>query len=147
MKAYWKWILGILIALAVIAAIPLGMHYLINNGYIAAPAMYAWHYRPSGPAFDKPYDFDGWDNPRGFEGNRGWGQRGPWDHHGWYFGFFGPFAFLGGLIKLSVFFGLLYGAYWLGRRNARIALDPPPASGRGAAPNSAKKRGRNAAKG
>ncbi len=137
MKTYWKWVLGILIALAVIVAIPLGMHYLINNGCIAAPAVYAWHYRPTGPAFDKPYGFDGWDNPRGFEGNRGWESR-VWDHHGRGFGFFGPFVFFGGLLKLFIFGGLLYGAYWLGRRNARITLDPAPAA--------ASKRGGRAAK-
>ena len=64
MKTYWKWILGILIALAVIVAIPLGMHLLMNNRYIAAPAMYAWQHAPTGPAFDMPYGFDGRDGPR-----------------------------------------------------------------------------------
>ena len=135
MKTYWKWILGILIALAVIVAIPLGMHYLINNGYIAAPAMYTWHHGPTGSAFDKPNGFDGWDGTRGFDGQRGW------NHHGRGFGFFGPFVFFGGLLKLAIFGGLLYGAYWLGRRNARIALDPAPA-----APVPAPKRGGRAAK-
>lgn len=133
MKTYWKWILGILIALAVIVAIPLGMHILMNNGYIAAPAMYAWQHGPTGPAFDMPYGFDGGDGPRGFENHRGW------DRHGRGFGFFGPLMFLGGLLKLAIFFGLLYGAYWLGKRNARIVLDPVPTA-------PAPKRGGRAAK-
>ena len=135
MKTYWKWILGILIALAVLVAIPLGMHFLMNNGYIATPAMYAFHHGPTGPAFDKPYGFGGGDGPRGFDNPRGW------DHHGRGFGFFGPFMFIGGLLKLVVFVGLLYGAYWLGKRNARIALDPAPT-----APVPAPKRGGRAAK-
>lgn len=134
MKTYWKWILGILIVLAVLVAIPLGMRFLMNNGYIS-PAMYAWHQGPTGPAFDKPFGFDGGDGPRGFDNHRGW------DHHGRGFGFFGPFMFLGGLLKLAVFFGLLYGAYWLGRRNARLALDPAPV-----APVPALKRGGRSAK-
>ncbi len=40
---------------------------------------------------------------------------------------FGGFFLLGGLVKLVLFLGVIYGAYWLGRRNARIALDPKPA--------------------
>ena len=146
MTTYWKWILGILIVLAVIVAIPLGVHYLINNGYISGPMMYTWHRGPAGSAFDKPYRFDDWEGPRGFDGYRGW------DHHGYMPGFFGPFAFFGGLLKLVIFGGLLYGAYWLGRRNARIALDPstlPSVAGQRpspAAPASAPKRGGKAAK-
>ncbi|HEY6071893.1 MAG TPA: hypothetical protein VIV15_00520, partial [Anaerolineales bacterium] len=40
---------------------------------------------------------------------------------------FGGLFFLGGLGWLArlAFFGLLlYGAYWLGRRNARVVVDP-----------------------
>ena len=51
MTTLWKWILGIVVVLAVIVAVPLGMHLLVNNGYIAAPAMYAFHHGPVGPAF------------------------------------------------------------------------------------------------
>ena len=134
MKTSLKWILGIVIALAVIVAIPLGMRYLIGNGYIAGPMMYTWHRGP-GFDFDKPDQFDNWGGPRGFDGYRGW------NHHGYMLGFFGPLAFFGGLLKLAIFAGLLYGAYWLGKRNARIALDPSPA-----APAPAPKRGGKAAK-
>ena len=135
MTTLWKWILGIVVVLAVIVAVPLGMHLLVNNGYIAAPAMYAFHHGPVDPAFDMPYRFDDGKGPGGFE------PRGGWMHYGRGFGFFGPLMFFGGLLKLAVFFGLLYGAYWLGRRNARIALDPAPA-----APAPAPKRGGRAAK-
>jgi len=135
MKTYWKWILGILIVLAVLVAIPLGMHFLMNKGYISIPPMYAFHHGPTGPAFDKPFGFDGEDGARGFDNHRGW------DHHGHGFGFFGPLIFLGGLLKLAVFFGLLYGAYWLGKRNARLALDPAPVT-----PAPAPKRSGKAAK-
>jgi len=43
---------------------------------------------------------------------------------------FGHFFFPGGLVKLIFFGALLYGAYWLGKRNARVVFDPttnPPA--------------------
>lgn len=123
MKTYWKWILGILIVAAVIVAIPLGMHYLMNKGIISNPAVFVLHRNPTGPAFDRQKNFDGWNGPRGFYDNRG-----GWDRHGRGFGFFGPLMFLGGLLKLAVFGGLLYGAYWLGRRNARLTLNPAPAA-------------------
>jgi hypothetical protein len=51
--------------------------------------------------------------------------RGPMGMRG-DFGFFGPFAFFGGLAKLIFFGALLYGAYWLGTRNARIVMNPAP---------------------
>ena len=127
MKTIWKWVLGILIALIVIAAILLGMRALVDNGYIAGPGMYAWH---RGYGFDKSYGFDEWDRPARFDCPRGW----DYPHGGMVF--FSPFFFLHGLLKLAVFAGLLYGAYWLGTRNARITLDsapatPPPAPKRG----------------
>jgi hypothetical protein len=40
--------------------------------------------------------------------------------------FGGGFALFGGLVRLAFFGLVLYGVYWLGRRNARIALDPKP---------------------
>jgi len=120
MKTYWKWIFGLVIFLAVIAAIPLGMRYMIGNGYITGPSIYAWRQAPTVTDFDRPYKYDGWNDPHGFY------SRNDRDPHGRGLGFFGPFIFFGGLLKLVIFGGLLYGAYWLGRRNARIALDPVP---------------------
>jgi hypothetical protein len=43
--------------------------------------------------------------------------------HGRGFGPWGAFSFFGGLVKLAFFGALLYGAYWLGKRNARVVLD------------------------
>jgi hypothetical protein len=140
MKTYWKWILGILIVLAVLIAIPLGMHFLINRGYIKPPMVFAFHQRPAGPNFDKQNGFNDWNGPRGFGDNGGWSNRGE-GHRGRGFGFFGPLMFIGGLLKLAVFGGLLYGAYWLGKRNARITLDAAPA-----ALSPSPKRGTRAAK-
>jgi hypothetical protein len=142
MKTHWKWILGSLVILAVIIAIPLGMHYLMGNG-IAGPGMYTHHHSWMSPAFDKPFGFCGWDDPRGFDVHHGWNRPG----HG--------FSFFGGLLKLAVFFGLLYGAYWLGKRNARITLDPspiPPAVGQTPAPkappaSASKRSGKTSRKG
>ncbi len=119
MSRTWKWILGIVIALAVIGAL----------GALA----YAWHVRTTTFASDRVSPFDrGWDGftPRGewqhpLPDRRG-GRGFPMSRHG--FVPFGGLFLLGGLVKLTVFFGLLYGAYWLGRRNARIALDPAPAA-------------------
>ncbi|MFZ5903097.1 MAG: hypothetical protein ACOYZ8_06075 [Chloroflexota bacterium] len=125
MSRTWKWILGIVIALVVIGAL--------------AAAAYAWHVRTNAFTWDRSAPFDrGWDGftPRGewqhpmldMRGSRGF----PLSRHG--FVPFGGFFLLGGLVKLAVFFGLLYGAYWLGRRNARIALDPSTGSGQRPAP-------------
>jgi hypothetical protein len=64
-----------------------------------------------------------WDNPmpRDFDGGRHGPMMGP---RGGRFGLFGPFLFLGWLARLAFFGALLYGAYWLGKRNARVVLDP-----------------------
>jgi len=98
MTTLWKWILGIVVVLAVIVAVPLGMHLLVNNGYIAAPAMYAFHHGSVDPAFDMPYRFDDGKGPGGFE------PRGGWMHYGRGFGFFGPLMFFGGLILCVIGF-------------------------------------------
>ena len=117
MKTYWKWIIGIIIALAVIVAAMFGMRYLVSNGTITLPAnLNAWRGPMMGRGFEGPRAFDG----RGFNGYRGGPMMGG---RGIGFGHFGPLIFLGGLLRLVFFGALLYGAYWLGRRNARIAID------------------------
>ncbi len=129
MSKTWKWILGVALVLVLVAAM-----FAIG---------YTWQARMA-------YGWSGaWDHPM-MRGD--WYQRGAWDHpmtrgdwyprdawkrpmmggapysmHGWYTPF-GGFFLLGGLVKFALFIGLLYGAYWLGRRNARIALDPHPAA-------------------
>ena len=108
MKNAWKWILGIVLVLVILAAL-----FFLRSAFETR--------------FTRGFDERG---PRVME--RGWvhpnlerGFRGPMGVRG-RFGFFGPFAFLGGLVKLAFFGALLYGAYWLGRRNARVVLEPVP---------------------
>lgn len=110
MNRFWKWtlgILGILIVLAILA-IPFALHH--RFGFSAARGFDNWH----GPMLRDHHGF-GFDR---FHGPMMHGRG------------FGHFFFLGGLVKLIFFGALLYGAYWLGRRNARVVLDPttsPPA--------------------
>jgi hypothetical protein len=116
MKNFWKWLLGILIVLALLS-IPFALHYTFGNSF---PRGFGMRFQMMGDGgWNHPGLQDmhrGLDNPHGFNG--GFGMHG--------FGFFGPIIFLGGLVKLFLFGALLYAAYWLGRRNARLALDPAP---------------------
>jgi hypothetical protein len=127
MKSIWKWILGILIVL-VLLAIPFALHYTFGNDFTRGFDM---RFQMMGDGdWNHPGLRDmprGWDNPRSF--NRGFGMHG--------FGFVGPFMFLGGAVKLFFFGMLLYGAYWLGRRNARLAFDPAPAPAGSVTPDDA----------
>jgi hypothetical protein len=111
MKNAWKWILGIMLVLVILAA-PLWLR--------ALPGMrFTRGFDERGPMM---MERQGWTHPdldRGFRGPMRMHMRGD-------FGFFGPFALLGGLVKLALFGSLLYGAYWLGRRNARLVLEPAP---------------------
>lgn len=68
-----------------------------------------------------------WTSHSGFMMARGWHDSPMMMGRGGFSPFFGPFAVLGGLVKLAFFGALLYGAYWLGKRNARVVLDSPPA--------------------
>jgi hypothetical protein len=113
MKNIWKWILGILVVLAIVA-VPFVLHYTL--GYNFGPGL-ARNFNGQGPMMSQ----NGWNGPGmrqefdGFRGGPMGGRRGG-------FGFFGPLVFLGGLVKLAFFGALLYGAYWLGKRNARLVL-------------------------
>jgi hypothetical protein len=113
MSKTWKWILGILLVLVLIGVM-FGIGYMWQSHRAIGWAM--------------PFDRDG-NGPM----HRQWNQQipGQWDRPMMgrsSFIPFGGFSLLGGLVKLVLFLGLLYGAYWLGRRNARIALDPKPAA-------------------
>jgi hypothetical protein len=107
LNRFWKWtlaILGILIALAIVA-IPFAMHSVFG--------------------FSMARGFDGWNGPM-MRDHHGLGFdrfHGPL-MYGRGFGPWGAFSFFGGLVKLAFFGALLYGAYWLGKRNARVVLDP-----------------------
>lgn len=116
MKNIWKWILGILVVLAIVA-VPFVLHYtlgynfgpgMMRNFNGQGPMMNGWNGRAPGQEFN------------GFRGGPMMGGR----RSG--FGFFGPLVFLGGLVRLAFFGFLLYGAYWLGKRNMRVVLSPAP---------------------
>ena len=141
MKNIWKWILGIVLVLAILAvpfALHYGLGYRLGFDHIRGPMMGGE--RVLGNPL--PRGFDDWHHGPMMMGRGG-------------FGLFGPFLFLGGLVKLAFFGTLLYGAYWLGRRNARMTLDPSTSSGQRPAPakpvpavepDAAPKRGRKVAK-
>jgi hypothetical protein len=108
MNRFWKWtlgILGILILLTVIA-IPFALHH--RFGFNMARGFEGGH----GPMLQNHHGF-GFDRFHGpMMVGRGFG-------HG-----HGIFFLFGGLLKLAFLAALLYGAYWLGKRNARVVLDP-----------------------
>jgi hypothetical protein len=108
MSKTWKWILGILLVLVLIGAMfTIGLMWQTHQA----------------TGWNMPLDRD-WNSPM----QRQWNEQTPgqWDHpmmNRRSFPPFGGFFLLGGLVKLVLFFGVLYGAYWLGRRNARVTLD------------------------
>ena len=115
MSKTWKWILGIVLVLALVSAM------------FAIGFMWQSH-MSTGLGRTMPFE-QNWNSPM----QRGdWNQQNPGNQRNHPmmnsrgFAPFGGFAVLGGLVRLALFFGLLYGAYWLGRRNARITLDPKP---------------------
>jgi hypothetical protein len=106
-----KWILGIVLVLVLVGA-------MFAVGF-------AWRTHTTG-GWMMPYGYErNWNNPMMERGFNNWQHPMMTDR-----GFlpFSGFFFLGGLLKWVLFFGLLYGAYWLGRRNARFTVDPRPAS-------------------
>jgi len=82
--------------------------------------------------FYRARGFDGWHGPM-MQNHHGFGFdrfHGPMMQSRGFGHLGGIFFFLGGLLKLAFFGALLYGAYWLGKRNARVVLDAatsPPA--------------------
>ena len=101
MKNIWKWVLGILVVLVIVAVVG------------AAAFMWRGHMNV---AFSS-----GRGMPFGFNQGQDPMMRGG-------FGLFGGLFALGGLLKLAFFGALLYGAYWLGKRNTRVVMDTPPAA-------------------
>jgi len=118
MSKTWKWILGILLGLVLIAVL-FSIGFMWQSRYVTG--------------WNMPFE-RGWDSSWNSPMQRQWDPQvpGQWvhpmmmDRRG--FSPFGGFFLLGGLLKWVLFFGLLYGAYWLGRRNARLAIDPAPAA-------------------
>lgn len=127
MSKTWKWILGIVLVLVLVSAMFV-VGYAWRTHAVGGWMMPYGYTPPAGTSQDKPFDRE-WNSPM----QRNWDSRMPdrWSHpmmttHR--FTPFGGFFLLGGLVKFALFFGLLYGAYWLGRRNARFTVDPRPAS-------------------
>ncbi|MGC1375056.1 MAG: zinc ribbon domain-containing protein [Anaerolineales bacterium] len=130
MKSIWKWILGIVVVLALAAGL-VGLGFVMYNRMsvrmaqrVAAPNAQTWN----GPMNRVPYGR----TPPGMMpmmGNRGFGRG---------FGPFSPgFMFLGlvgRLIPIALLILLLYIAYQFGKRNqpvsAAAAPAPPAASAR-----------------
>ncbi len=137
MKTLWKWIIGILIVLLVVGALAAAFFVWRNHPALAFGPRLGERFNPPNSQ-DLPNAPTNPNMPRNFgyghgpmDGDRGWrppmfGQRG----FGFlpFFPFFGGFFLFGGLVKLVIFGLLLYGAYWLGRRNARLVVDPKPAA-------------------
>jgi uncharacterized membrane protein len=126
MKNIWKWILGILAVLVVLALLA-GAAFFFRNRMMAGGFGPGYAFRqqqqqPNGNVQPNAPNFGRYGNGYS-DGLRGPMMGGRGFHH-----FGGGFMFIGGFFQLVVFGLLLYGAYWLGRRNARIALDPKPAA-------------------
>ncbi|MGE5250002.1 MAG: hypothetical protein ACM3QS_07270 [Bacteroidota bacterium] len=121
MKTIWKWILGILLVVLVVGAL--------------AAAAFMWRGRMASVSYRSiPFERQ-WENgPRMRRPEFGWQTR-PLMRAGGGIRPLRGFLVLGnGLLCLLVLGALLYGAYWLGRRNARVVIEakspaaPPPAA-------------------
>jgi hypothetical protein len=133
MNKVWKWILGILLALVVVAALAGLVLLWMHHPALMAFGPRAMHPGPSTVPF-------GSSGPRVFQGDHG-----PQMHGRHFFPFFGGLLLLAGLVKLAFFGALLYGAYWLGRRNARLVMDPSTPAAPAVKPDQAPKSGRKVA--
>lgn len=121
MKTVWKWILAILVLILVVGAFGTAAYFWSTHRGLAfannMPSRQGWNGGPmmrgdgsqAGPMM-RGYDFR-WQSGPMMRGGRGFG------------GFF-MLGGLGWLVRLAFFGLLLYGAYWLGRRNARVVVDP-----------------------
>lgn len=137
MSKFWKWFLGIVLGLALFASgVFVGSMMQAHMAFAGDSRMVIVGDRPMGHAGE---DEDGsvqigpaGEMPEGgvvqfgvveSYGPRGHGHgfkgRDDFEHGGLLF-------LVGGLLHLALFLGLIYGAYRLGRRNARIVLDPEP---------------------
>ena len=157
MKKAWKWILGIIIVLVVVAAliaVPFVMrNYMATNFSFRATQQTAPGATPQAPGAN-PQAPNGFRGPMMRGNNNGQqgqfpggfdGRRGPMMGSGRGFSYFGGFApfgfgfmFLGGLLRLIplLLLGLLlYGVYQLGKRaGVRSTYVPTPVSPQPAPP-------------
>ncbi len=158
MSKVWKWILGIVIALVVIAAIVVGVVFVMRaNPMFAFGPRYANRFNtpngqtvpnapnsqttptnPNAPRGTRPGFGFGFGPGRGYS----WMQRGPmmggrgFMPYGGFgpFGFmpFGMFFFLGGFLRLLIPIGVLvlvaFIFYQIGKRNGMATVSTQPAS-------------------
>ena len=110
MKAIWKWVIGIVVVLLVIAG-------------LAAMAFF-WRGGMGGISYRGMPLERGWNSGPMMRGDEFTWQHAPMMRAGRGFGLFGGFFLLRGLLRWVLFGALLYGAYWLGRRNARVVVEP-----------------------
>jgi hypothetical protein len=122
MRAVWKWILGVVLVLVVIAGLA-ATAFFWHGGW--ATVSYREMPMPHGRSWNNGPMMRGDDLP--------W-QQGPMMRVERGFRPFGGLFFLGRLLHWAFFGALLYGAYWLGRRNARVVIDPRSAAVPPAAP-------------
>lgn len=158
MKKVWKWILGIILVLVVVAAlvaVPFVMRNYMAANFNRAAQQTAPGANPQAPGWFRGPMMRGNAGPQGQQGQipgRFDGYRGPMMGGGRnfergfsHFGGFTPFGFglmfLGGLLRLiplALFGLLLYGVYLLGKRaGVRSNLNPAPVSTQPAPPAAA----------
>ena len=110
MKTIWKWVLGVLLVMLVVAGL--------------FGAAFLWRGQMAGVSFRSMPFHRTLDNAPMMPGQDFDRRLGPMMRDGRGFRPFGGlFALGGGLVRLVIFGLLLYGAYWLGRRNARVVVD------------------------
>jgi len=129
MKKIWKWILGILIILVVVAGL-VGLAFVMRNNMITANLRPGYGFQPQQGGNAQPR---GWNGPM-MRGGDGWG-RPMMGGRGFGFSHFGrtPFGFLFGgllgLIPLVLLVLVIYGAYRVGKgtmKPAAIAATSTP---------------------
>jgi len=123
MKNIWKWILGIVIALVIVAGL-VGLGFVMYTHSMAAVTLQ--RVAPNSQTWNGPLNRvpNGQVAPRTMPmmGNRGFGRG---------FGFFAPglmfVGLLGRLIPFALLILLLYAAYRLGKRNVPVSAGAAPA--------------------
>ncbi len=132
MKNFWKWFLGTILVLAVVAAllaVPLVMRRIMLANFIPAQAQSNWRNIPTNPGLNTP-------GGRGYNDNFGPGgmnSRHDFSRQGRFQPFFGGFLLLGSLFRmifpLGVFALFTYFVYQQGKQagmRATGAVPPAP---------------------
>ena len=170
MSKVWKWILGILIVLILVAVV-VGAVLVVRNNLLFTRSIRAvpnpngqtqpnLQGTPNAPGTQNPYGQRGPMMPFGFNnrrhlfGDRGFGGPMMGGRGFWGFGGFMPFGmgffFLGGLLRLIVPLGVLalvaFLFYQMGKRAGASPVTPPATVPSAPAPDETPNRGRKVAK-